>query len=135
MIPASSLQEAFPEVEPGVYPMGARVLVQLRTVREKTHSGILLVEDTKTFNKGNTQMAKVIWLGPIAYRNRDNGNRWPEGVWCKEGDFVRIPKFGGDRFERKIPGTEDTALFCIFSDHEIIAKVDPDAFEELDELL
>ena len=135
MIPASTLQEAFPEVSPGVYPMGARVLVQLRTVRTKTQSGLILVDDTKQFNKGNTQMAKVIWLGPIAYRNRDSGHRWPEGVWCNAGDFVRIPKLGGDRFERKIPGTEDTALFCIFSDHEIIAKVDPDAFEELDELL
>jgi co-chaperonin GroES (HSP10) len=135
MIPASTLQDAFPEVSPGVYPMGARVLVQLRTVREKTASGIVLVEDTKVFNKSTTQMAKVVWLGPIAYRNRDNGNQWPEGVWCRPGEYVRIPKFGGDRFERKIPGTEDTAVFCIFSDHEIIAKVDPDAYEELDEIL
>jgi len=135
MIPASKLQDAFPEVSPGVYPMGARVLVQLRTVRETTHSGIVLVNDTKDFNKGNTQLAKVIWLGPIAYCNRETARPWAEGVWAKAGEYVRIPKFGGDRFERKIPGTEDTAMFCIFSDHEIIAKVDPDAFEELDELL
>ena len=52
----------------------------------------------------------------------------------RAGDFVRIPKWGGDRFERKIPGTEDTAIFCIFSDHELIAQVDPEAFEELDEV-
>lgn len=135
MIPASKLSEAFPSVNPGVYPKGARLVVQLRTVREKTHSGIVLVEDTKVFNKANTQLGKVIYLGPIAYCNRDTGKPWPEGVWVKAGDYVRVPKFGGDRFERKIPGTEETAVFCIFSDHEIIAQVDPDAFEELDEIL
>ena len=139
MIPASKLEEAFPDVQPGVTPMGARVLVQLRTVRETTKSGILLVEDTKQFNKGNTQIAKVIYLGPLAFRNRESGDLWREGVWAYSGDFVRIPKFGGDRFERLIPGQgpngKETAIFAIFSDHELIAKIDPSAFEELDELL
>lgn len=139
MIPASKLSEAFPKVSPGTDPMGARVLVQLRTVRERTASGIVLVDDTKQFNKGNTQFAKVLALGPIAFRNRDTGELWKEGVWCQVGDYVRIPKFGGDRFERLIPdqphGGKETALFAIFSDHELIARIDPDAFEELDELL
>ena len=135
MISASTLAEAFPEVNPGVYPMGTRVLVQLRTVRSKTSSGIILADDTKSFNKVTTQLGKVVMLGPIAFRNRESGNLWPEGVWARDGEFVRVPKYGGDRFERKIPGTDDTALFCIFSDHELIAKVDPEAFEEIDEIL
>lgn len=135
MIPASSLQEAFPDVNPGVMPLGTRVLVQLRTVRSKTSSGLILVDDTKQFNKVTTQLGRVIQIGPIAFRNRETGQLWPEGVWAQPGHLVRIPKYGGDRFERKIPGTEDTALFCLFSDHEIIARVDPDAFEELDEIL
>jgi co-chaperonin GroES (HSP10) len=135
MIPASSLQEAFPDVNPGVMPLGTRVLVQLRTVRSKTASGLILVDDTKQFNKVTTQLGRVVQIGPIAFRNRETGQLWPEGVWAQPGHLVRIPKYGGDRFERKIPGTEDTALFCLFSDHEIIARVDPGAFEELDEIL
>jgi co-chaperonin GroES (HSP10) len=135
MISASDMTTAFPEVTPGILPLGARVLVQLRTVREKTQGGIVIVEDTKQFNKVNTQLGKIIYLGPIAFRNRDSGQLWREGVWAREGDFVRIPRYGGDRFERKISGTKDTALFCIFSDHELVAKVDPEAFSELDELL
>ena len=66
MISASQLETAFPQIDPGVHPFGARVLVQLRTVRSKTHAGIVLVEDTKTFNKSIAQMAKVVELGPIA---------------------------------------------------------------------
>ena len=135
MIPASKLEDAFPAVNPGVQPLGTRVLVQLRTVRTKTASGIVLVDDTKQFNKVTTQLGKVVTIGPIAFRNRENGQLWPEGVWARPGDFIRLPKYGGDRFERKIPGTDDTALFCLFQDHEIIAKVDPEAFEELDEIL
>lgn len=135
MISASDLQSAFPEIDPGLYPKGARVLVQLRTVREKTEGGIVLVEDSRQFNKANTQLGKMIHLGPIAYRNRETGQPWPEGTWVKTGDLVRVPKYGGDRFERKIPGTNDTAIFCIFSDHEIIAQIDPDAFSEIDEIL
>lgn len=135
MIPASKLEEAFPEVVPGVAPLGARVLIQLRTVRTRTAGGLIIVDDTKTFNKANTQLGKVVSMGQIAYCNRQSGERWPEGTWIKMGEYVRVPKYGGDRFDRKIPGTDDTATFCIFSDHEIIAKVDPEAFEELDELL
>jgi len=135
MIPASKLEEAFPEVDPGKWPLGARVLVQLRTVREKTAGGILLVEDTKQFNKSNTQFAKLIRTGPIAFRNRDTGELWREGVWAKPGQFVTIPRYGGTRHERKIPGTQDTAIFATFSDHELIEIVDPEAFEELDEIL
>lgn len=135
MISASKLSEAFPEVEPGVQPLGTRVLVQLRTVRAKTQGGIVLVEDTKQFNKATTQLGRVIRTGPIAFRNRETGQLWPEGVWVRPGDYIRLPKYGGDRFERKIPGTDDTAIFCLFQDHEIIAKVDPEAFEEIDEII
>lgn len=135
MIPASKLEEAFPEVNSGVSPLGTRVLVQLRTVRTKTASGIILADDTKQFNKVTTQLGKVVKTGPIAFCNRDTGKPWIEGTWVSAGDLVRLPKYGGDRLERKIPGTDDTAIFCMFSDHELIARVDPEAFEEIDEIL
>lgn len=135
MIPASVLEEAFPLVIAGVRPLGARILVQLRTVRTKTKSGIVMVEDTRQFNKANTQLAKIVELGPIAFRNRESGDLWREGVWARPGDYVRIPKHGGDRFDRVIPGTDETAIFAIFTDHEIIAKVEPEAFEAIDEIL
>ena len=133
-IPATDIETAFPDVVPGVEPLGSRVLVQLRTVRSKTHAGIVLVEDTKSFNKSIAQVAKIIALGPLAYRNRDNLDHWPEGTWVKVGDYVRVPKYGGDRFERLIPGTNDTAVFAIFNDYEIIAKLDVKAFSEIDDL-
>lgn len=135
MISETALQEAFPDVDPGVHPLGTRVLVQIRLVKSKTSGGILLHTDTKEFNRVNTQLGRVLRVGPISFRNRETGQLWPEGVWAKPGDYIRLPRYGGDRFERPLPGTEDKVLFAIFQDHEIIARVDPEAFEELDEIL
>jgi len=71
-------------------------------------------------------VAKVIAIGPLAFRKRDSMDPWPEGSWCEIGEFVRVPKWGGDRWEVAVPGSDEKALFCIFNDHEIIAKVTMD---------
>lgn len=134
MISASDMATAFPAINPGVKPLGARVLVQLRVVREKTNHGILLVQDTRDFNKSIAQIAKVVALGPLAYKNRDSMVEWPEGTWCRPGELVRVPRYGGDRMERVLPGTEDTVIFCIFNDHEIIAKIDEESISEIDDI-
>lgn len=123
----AELAWAFPSVDPGAKPLGGRILVQLRRTKKKTTSaGILLVEETKETEKWNNMVAKVIEIGPLAFRNRDTMQPWPEGSWCEVGDYLRVPKWGGDRWEVKVPGDddlEDPALFMILNDHEIIAKV------------
>ena len=118
---------AFPSVDPGAKPLGGRILVQLRRTKKKaTSAGIILVEETKETEKWNNMVAKVIEIGPLAFKNRDTMQGWPEGSWCSVGDYIRVPKWGGDRWEVKVPGDddlEDPALFMILNDHEIIAKV------------
>ena len=123
----AELAWAFPSVDPGAKPLGGRILVQLRRTKKKaTSAGIILVEETKETEKWNNMVAKVIEIGPLAFRNRDTMQPWPEGAWCEVGDYLRVPKWGGDRWEVKVPGDddlEDPALFMILNDHEIIAKV------------
>lgn len=118
---------AFPSVDPGAKPLGGRILVQLRRTKKKaTSAGIILVEETKETEKWNNMVAKVIEIGPLAFRNRDTNEPWPEGSWCSVGDYIRVPKWGGDRWEVPVPGDddfEDPALFMILNDHEVIAKV------------
>ena len=49
---------------------------------------------------------------------------WPEGDWCKPGDFVRVGKYGGDRFEVPFEkDSDDCALFVVFNDLDIIGDV------------
>jgi co-chaperonin GroES (HSP10) len=125
----AELAWAFPSVNPGATPLGGRILVQLRRTKKKTQSGLILVSETKEAEKWQNMIAKVIAIGPLAYRHRDSMNPWPEGSWCVAGDFIRVPKWGGDRWEVKAPGEkedEEPVLFAIFNDHEVIAKVTTD---------
>lgn len=119
------MMEAFPEADSGVIPFGSRVLVQIRTPKSKTKGGIILTRDTMDTEKWTTQVAKVISVGPLAFKNRNTQEAWPEGDWCKAGDFVRVPKYGGDRWE--VPITRDnSAMFVIFNDLDIIGQVTGD---------
>jgi co-chaperonin GroES (HSP10) len=121
---AADIAWAFPSVDPGAKPLGARVLVQLRRTKQKaTSAGIILVEETKETEKWNNMVAKVIEIGPLAFKKRDSMEPWPEGSWCEVGDYIRVPKWGGDRWEAEVDKDEEKALFMILNDHEIIAKV------------
>ncbi|NBW12832.1 MAG: co-chaperone GroES [Caulobacteraceae bacterium] len=120
----ADLRDAFPAVDPGAKPLGARILVQLRRTKKKTTSaGIILVEETREAEKWNNMVAKVIEIGPLAFKKRDTMEPWPEGSWCEVGDYLRVPKWGGDRWEVEIPGEEEPALFMVLNDHEVIAKI------------
>jgi len=129
----AELAWAFPSVDPGAKPLGGRILVQLRRTKKRTTSaGIILVEETKETEKWNNMVAKVLEIGPLAFKHRDTMQSWPEGAWCQPGDYIRVPKWGGDRWEVKIPGEadqEDPALFMILNDHEVIAKVTGDPLQ------
>jgi len=128
MSSSDELTEAFPEVPAGVTPYGSRVLVQVRTAKKKTAGGIILTDEGVDTEKWNTQVAKVLSLGPVAFKNRNTLESWKEGDWCKPGDFVRVPKYAGDRW--LVPTTDDkngpAAMFVIFNDLDIIGRIDGD---------
>jgi len=124
----NALAEAFPAVDAGIQPFGSRILVQIRTTKARTAGGIILTADTIDTDKWNTQVAKVIAVGPLAFKNRNTMESWPEGKWCNEGDFVRVGKYGGDRWEAPIPEAPhgEAAMFVIFNDLDIIGRVEGD---------
>jgi len=125
-----TLGEAFPVIDPLMAPYGARILVQLRAVKEKVSSaGIFIPQETKETEKWNTQVGKIISIGPLAFKKRESMEPWPEGAWAQVGDFVRVPKWGGDRWEidfKDEQGAEGKCLFTFFNDHELIGKVTGD---------
>jgi co-chaperonin GroES (HSP10) len=120
-----AMDQAFPAAEPGIQPFGSRVLVQIRSPKKKTASGIIIDTGSQDTEKWNTQVAKVIGVGPLAFKNRNTMDSWPEGDWCRAGDFVRVGKYGGDRWEVTL-ADGDVALFVIFNDLDIIGRVTTD---------
>ena len=130
-----SIEQAFPVVDSGLVPFGSRVIVQKRSPRSVTKGGIIVPEDTQETEFWNTQVAKVIALGPGAFKNRDTLELWPEGAWCQEGAFVRVPKYGGDKWFVHLPGVEsarigvDMAAFMLFNDLDIMGEITCDPMD------
>jgi len=122
-----SLEDAFPEVDPGIIPFGSRVMVQVRRAKSQTSGGIYIPEEARKTEASNTQVSKVALVGPLAFKNRNTMEMWPEGAWCKPGDFVRTPKYGGDRWTVKKDGEE--IEFVIYNDLDIIGKITGDPMQ------
>jgi len=106
------------------------VIVQLRRIK-KTAGRIIIVDETKESEKWNNMIGKIVAIGPLAFKNRDTMQPWAEGSWAEIGDFVRVPRWGGDRWERMDPNETDEALkepvlFMTINDHELIAAVTDD---------
>lgn len=144
----SDMAEAFPEIDPGHVPLGSKVLVQIRLPKRKSAGGIILQGDTRSTEYYNTQVAKVIAIGPLAFKSMVHGTTvddesvlkaWPEGVWYNVGDFVRVPKYGGDRIAvpyayedtEKDPETgreeivkiEDEVICAFFKATDVLARI------------
>jgi len=115
--------ECFPIVDPGLEVAGDRVLVQLRREKSKSKGGILLVDETRQTLKFNETVAKVIQVGPLAYKDPFTLELWPEGPWCKEGDLVRTIKYGGDRFVIDAGDDGSPVVFITLQAREIISKI------------
>lgn len=123
----SDIDEAFPSVDPNFVPFGSRVLVQIRSAKRKTAGGIILTQDARDTEQWNTQVAKVISVGSLAFKNRNTQEPWPEGSWASPGDFVRTPKYGGDKWTVKHgPNNEDEVLFVLFNDLDLLGAVPGD---------
>jgi co-chaperonin GroES (HSP10) len=128
-VESADLQDAFPVVDPGAVPLGARVLVQMRLPKKRmTSSGIILAAETVDTEKAQNPVGKVVAIGPLAFKKRDTMESWPEGSWVDVGDFVRVPRWTGDRWEIQV-SKDDIVQFMLMNDHEIIAKLTSDPLE------
>lgn len=115
--------ECFPQIDPGIDVAGDRVLVQLRREKAKSKGGIILVDETRATLRFNETVAKVIQIGPLAYKSPDSLEPWPEGPWCKVGDLVRTIKYGGDRFVVQPGDDESPVVFITIQAREIISVI------------
>jgi co-chaperonin GroES (HSP10) len=115
--------ECFPIVDAGTEILGNRVLVQLRREKITSKGGIILVDETRQTLRFNETVAKVIAVGPLAYRNTDTLEYWPEGPWCKPGDLVRTIKYGGDRFVVQPDDEGAPVVFITLMATEVISKI------------
>jgi co-chaperonin GroES (HSP10) len=82
-------------------PVGYRVLIALPTIEETYDSGIVKADRTLNEERILSTMGIVLDMGGEAYSDKE---RFPNGPWCKIGDFVMFRPNSGTRF--KVNGQE-----------------------------
>lgn len=127
-----TLEEAWPKVEPLITPLGNQVLVQMRVSKRKSSGGILLPDDTRDTDSSMVRVAKVLAIGPIAYKNRDDQRPWPEGAWVSVGDYVRVPSYAGVDAWRVFYTEKDSVQFGMFNDYDIKGRISGDPLDVVD---
>lgn len=96
-------------------PTGYRLLVAIPQVEDAYASGILKPDSVKANEEVSTIIVRVVDMGPDAY---GDASRFPNGPYCKIGDWVLIRAYAGTRF--KIHGKE---LFRVINDDSVEAVV------------
>jgi len=82
-------------------PTGWRLLILPFKMNEKTKGGLHLAETTLEKQQVGSQVGLVLAMGPDCYKDKE---RYPDGPWCKEKDWVMFARYAGSRI--KIDGGE-----------------------------
>ena len=103
-------------------PTGWRILVLPFKMKEKTKGGIIITDDVVERAQVASTCGLVLDMGPHCY----DKERYPEGPWCKKGDWIIFARYSGSRI--RIDGGEIRLL----NDDEVLATVEnpEDIFHE-----
>jgi len=95
-------------------PSGYRILCAIPEMEKEYDSGIIKADETVRIEETLTTVLFVVDLGPDCYSDKD---RFPNGPWCKKGDFILTKPYAGSRLV--IHGRE----FRIINDDTVEAVV------------
>ncbi len=96
-------------------PSGYRILCAIPDIEKEYESGIIKADATLHYEELLTTVLFVVDLGPDCYQDK---TRFPNGPWCKKGDFVLVRPNAGTRLV--IHGKE----FRIINDDSVEGVVD-----------
>tara|TARA_Y100000590_G_scaffold414267_1_gene511008 strand:+ start:1044 stop:1475 length:432 start_codon:yes stop_codon:yes gene_type:complete len=108
-------EKQIPEASKLPIPTGWRILVLPHRGQGKTKGGVLLSDKTVEETQIATNVGLVLSVGPDAYNDKE---RFPNGPWCKEKDWVIFARYAGSRLN--IEGGE----LRILNDDEILGTTD-----------
>lgn len=95
-------------------PVGEFILCAIPEVDKNYENGLIKADITTKTEEQTSVVLFVMKLGPLAYKDQE---RFPDGPWCQEGDFVIVRAYTGTRL--KIHGRE----FRLITDNQIEAIV------------
>ena len=101
-------------------PTGWRILVLPYKRKEKTKGGIILTDQSLEESQVASSIGLVLKVGPDAYKDKD---RFPNGAWCKEKDWIIFGKYAGSRIK-----IEDGEVRLMNDDEVLVVIDDPEDF-------
>jgi|TARA_X000001036_G_scaffold399743_1_gene403621 co-chaperonin GroES (HSP10) len=96
-------------------PKGYKLLISPVQIDEKTEGGVYVPDALRDAEGIASIIGFVVKVGDDAYKDKD---KFPNGAYCKEGDFVIFRSYSGTRF--KIHNEE----FRLINDDTVEAVVD-----------
>lgn len=96
-------------------PKGYKLLIALPEFEEVTDGGVYLPDQVRNSESIATIVGFVLKMGTMAYQD---AAKFPDGPWCKEGDWVVFRAYSGTRI--KIHGRE----FRLINDDTVEAVVE-----------
>ena len=96
-------------------PVGYKILIAVPEINEKTEGGLYMPDKLKQAEETASIIGFVLKVGVEAY---SDPAKFPDGPWCKEGDFIIFRSYSGTRF--KVLGKE----FRIINDDTVEAIVE-----------
>ena len=103
--------------DPDVLPSlpGYNILIRPVSIKNVTKGGIFIPDSTRDDMAYLTTVGRVIAVGEVAYQDE---SKFPNGAWCKVGDYVCYGKHTGTKLFYK--GIKLLVLF----DDQIMMKVE-----------
>ena len=99
-------------------PTGWRMLILPYRGKGQTDGGIHLPDKVVEEGQIQTVVGYILKQGPLAYKDTE---KFPQGPWCAEKDWIVFPRYAGSRF--RIEGGE----VRVINDDEVLATIlDPD---------
>lgn len=77
-------------------PVGYKLLIAIPELSEKTEGGVYMPDALKKAEETASIIGFVVKVGSEAYTDT---SKFPDGPWCKEGDFVIFRSYSGTRFK------------------------------------
>ena len=109
-------------------PKGYKILIAMPKLEEKFGNSVIIrPENEKRKEETASQTALVVKMGSLAYKDED---KFPDGPWCQEGDFIIMRAYSGTRFKVSTPEGEqefrlidDDSVEAVVADPRAIARI------------
>ena len=101
------------------HPTGYKLLIAMPTLEEKTEGGVFIPDSLQQAESTASVVGWVIQMGDLAYQDQD---KFPNGPYCKEGDWVIFRSYSGTRFKM---GSENQEFRLINDDTVEAVVADP----------